>query len=212
MVGFQITWIDGAGTVLRGEDIVETNADGLRFTARSILKVTPKKAHHNTTFTCQAQNQADRTYRSARLRMSVKYAPNVTVTVMSASGQPLEEDSEGRAGHISRRIPEGSDVRLQCHADANPPEVRYKWYLDGDLVGNPNGGDTELVLRNVSRRHHDAIVKCQVENKVGKSEGSETLDVTCEYRKVAYLQALEYCRAAGRSCVEEGEFRYVMDR
>ena len=175
----QITWIDGAGNVLRGEDITEATADGLRFTARSILKVTPKKHHHNTTFTCQAQNQADRTYRSARLRLLVKYAPNVTVSVVSGA---LDEEGEGRPGHTSRRIPEGSDVRLLCQADANPPEVRYKWFLDGDPVGSDRGDGTELVLRNVSRRHHDAIVKCQVENKVGKSEGSETLDVTCEYR------------------------------
>ncbi|KAE8744652.1 hypothetical protein FOCC_FOCC008713, partial [Frankliniella occidentalis] len=134
-----------------------------RITVRSVLKVIPKKHHHNTTFTCQAQNQADRTYRSARLQLYVKYAPNVTVTAADS----------GRGRHI----PEGSDVRLHCHADANPPEVRYRWFLDGEPVVDTEG-QTDLLLRNVTRRHHDAIVKCQVENKVGKSEGSETLDVT----------------------------------
>lgn len=69
------------------EYIVEALPDGRRFTAKSVLKLTPKKEHHNTTFTCQAQNTADRTYRSARLRLEVKYAPKVSkrfsfVTVM----------------------------------------------------------------------------------------------------------------------------------
>lgn len=67
------------GNVIREgtEYIVEHLADARRFTAKSILKLTPKKEHHNTTFTCQAQNTADRTYRSARLRLEVKYAPKV---------------------------------------------------------------------------------------------------------------------------------------
>lgn len=76
------------------------------------------------------------------------------------------------------RIPEGSEVRLGCKADANPPDVSYKWFLNDE----PILGDftTELVLRNVSRRHHDAIVKCEVHNAVGKSEESQTLDISCK--------------------------------
>ena len=53
------------------EYVKEPLPDTRRFTAKSILKLTPKKEHHNTTFTCQAQNTADRTYRSARLKLEV---------------------------------------------------------------------------------------------------------------------------------------------
>lgn len=49
----------------------EPLADSRRFTAKSVLKLTPKKEHHNTTFLCQAQNTADRTYRSAKLKLEV---------------------------------------------------------------------------------------------------------------------------------------------
>lgn len=49
----------------------EPLSDSRRVTAKSILKLTPKKEHHNTTFTCQAQNTADRTYRSAKLKLEV---------------------------------------------------------------------------------------------------------------------------------------------
>lgn len=70
----QITWIDGMGNVLTtGIDYMkEPLSDSRRVTAKSILKLTPKKHHHNTTFTCQAQNTADRTYRAAKLKLEVR--------------------------------------------------------------------------------------------------------------------------------------------
>lgn len=76
---FQITWVDGKGNLLREgiEYIVEPLLDQKTFTARSILKLIPKMEHHNTTFTCQAQNLADKTYHSARLRLEVKFVPKV---------------------------------------------------------------------------------------------------------------------------------------
>ncbi|XP_067007432.1 irregular chiasm C-roughest protein isoform X2 [Anabrus simplex] len=156
----EITWIDGLGNVLTEglDEIIEALPDGRRFTTKSILKLTPKKEHHNTTFTCQAQNTADRTYRSARLRLEVKYAPKVALSVSSG------------------RLTEGSEVRLVCKADANPLDLTYRWFINEELVA----GDytTELVIPNVTRRYHDAIVKCEVHNPVGKSEESETLDIS----------------------------------
>ncbi|XP_058977676.1 irregular chiasm C-roughest protein isoform X2 [Musca domestica] len=161
----EITWIDGLGNVLtKGiEDVKEPLADARRVTAKSILKLTPKKEHHNTTFTCQAQNTADRTYRSAKILLEVKYAPKVTVSVVGGA----------LAGG---RIPEGAEVILSCQADANPPVQSYRWFINDELVT----GDytTRMVIHNVSRQYHDAIVKCEVVNAVGKSEESETLDIS----------------------------------
>lgn len=42
---------------------------------------------------------------------------------------------------------------------------------------------TEMIIHNATRDLHDAIVKCEVHNDVGKSEDTETLDITCEYTK-----------------------------
>lgn len=118
----ELTWIDGHGNVLTDgiEYVKEPLTDSRRFTAKSILKLTPKKEHHNTTFTCQAQNTADRTYRSARIKMEVKYAPKVSVSVIGGA----------LAGG---RIPEGAEVRFSCRADANPTELTYRWYLNDEL-------------------------------------------------------------------------------
>lgn len=102
----------------------EPLGDTRRFTAKSILKLTPKKEHHNTTFTCQAQNTADRTYRSAKLKLEVKYAPKVQVKVIGGA----------LAGG---RIPEGAEIRLSCRADANPSELTFRWSInDRPVVGD----------------------------------------------------------------------------
>jgi hypothetical protein len=95
----------------------------------------------------------------------VKFAPKVTVSVVAPSG---------------RRVSEFDEVRLACHADANPSEdLVYKWYINDEPVSGEY--TTELLLPNVTRAMHDAVVKCEVYNAVGKSEESETLDISCEY-------------------------------
>ncbi|XP_053950749.1 irregular chiasm C-roughest protein [Anastrepha ludens] len=160
----EITWIDGLGNVLtKGiEYVKEPLSDSRRITAKSILKLAPKKEHHNTTFTCQAQNTADRTYRSAKILIEVKYAPKVVVSVISGA----------LAGG---RILEGSEVILSCQAEANPPPQSYRWFINDELVT----GDytTKMIIHNVTRQHHEALVKCEVVNAVGKSEETETLDI-----------------------------------
>lgn len=161
----QITWIDGMGNVLTSgvEYMKKPMADNKRFEAKSILKLIPKMEHHNTTITCQAQNTADRTEKIAKLKLEVKYAPKVTISVISGA-------------LANEKIPEGSEVRLACHAEANPNELTYRWYINGEpAIGDYN---TEIIIHNISRTFHDAIVKCEVQNSVGKSEESETLDIS----------------------------------
>jgi hypothetical protein len=193
----QITWIDGLGNVLGNglEYIVEALPDGRRFTAKSILKLTPKKEHHNTTFTCQAQNTADRTYRSAKLKLEVKYAPKVTLSIISGLGP-------------TGRLTEGAEVRLACKADANPLDLTYRWYINDDLV--PGDYTTELIIPNITRKYHDAIVKCEVHNPVGKSEESETLDISCKWHYTRYLKCIVSLITKVRSPLSSGLSLHVI--
>lgn len=46
---------------------------------------------------------------------------------------------------------------------------------------------TEMIIHNVSRHDHDAIVKCEVHNDIGKSEEIHTLDVSCKSEKKEIL-------------------------
>lgn len=66
--------------------------------------------------------------------MQVKYAPKVSVSVV------------GENSLNGGRIPEGSDVRFMCRADANPSNVTYRWFINEELVA----GDytTELVSQD----------------------------------------------------------------
>lgn len=178
----EITWIDGLGSVVtkNAEYKTEPQPDKL-VTARSILKVTPKKEHHNTTFMCQAQNVAERTYQLAKLQLFVKYAPKVTIKINSVANPP---------GNIWwNQLVEGMEVRISCHVDANPPEVNYRWYLN-DTAAFP-ATPTELVISNISRDYHEAIVKCEAYNSVGKSEDSETLHVIYGPRFVHRPQSVQ---------------------
>jgi hypothetical protein len=161
----EITWIDGHGNVIQdGIEYMSQQIENSKlYEARSVLKFTPKKEHHNTTIMCQAQNTADRTYKSAKIKIEVKFAPKVTVSVVS--------NTLGNG-----RIPEGAEVRLACHAEANPNTVYYKWFINDEAIIGDHS--TELIIPSINRTLHDSIVKCEVTNNVGKSEDSETLDIS----------------------------------
>ncbi|XP_029674324.1 irregular chiasm C-roughest protein isoform X1 [Formica exsecta] len=154
----EITWIDGLGNVLhRGiKTSKEPFDNGPLYTVKSTLRVMPRKDHDNTTFTCQSQNAADRSPQSAKLRVEVRYAPKVSLSKID-------------------RIVEGSELRFKCCAEANPPDVEYRWFINKKkVIGDYT---TEMVIHNATRDLHDATVKCEVSNDVGKSEESQTLDI-----------------------------------
>ena len=163
MSHLQILWLDGDGNLITNnvEVFKEVLADGKRTNVKSVLKLSPKMNYHNKNITCQAQNAAERSPRSASLLMEVKYAPKVTVTV--------EQD----------RVTELESVRLSCHADANPPNVVYKWYINGEIAYGDYS--TELTIASAHRKLNNAIVKCEVSNMVGKGEDTKALNVHCKF-------------------------------
>ncbi|KYN21595.1 Irregular chiasm C-roughest protein [Trachymyrmex cornetzi] len=154
----EITWIDGLGNVLRHgiKTTKEAYDNGPLITVKSVLRVMPRKDHDNTTFTCQSQNMADRSPQSAKLRVEVRYAPKVSLSKID-------------------RIVEGSELRFKCCAEANPPDVEYRWFINKKkVIGDYT---TEMIIHNATRELHDATVKCEVSNEVGKSEESQTMDI-----------------------------------
>lgn len=78
----------------------------------------------------------------------VKYAPKVKVKVMGSLPGGAGGSVGGAGGgsvHMSTgsRIVEHSQVRLECRADANPSDVRYRWFInDEPIIG---GQKTEMV-------------------------------------------------------------------
>ncbi|XP_063390250.1 irregular chiasm C-roughest protein-like isoform X3 [Cydia fagiglandana] len=160
----EITWVDGNQQVIKKnvKTSEELLPDGQKYKTRSILRLTPSKDHHKQTITCQAQNTADRAARMATVYIEVRYAPKVKLSISS--------------GAVDGRFPEGSEARLRCDVDANPRAQVYRWYINN----SPVVGDytEEMIIFNVTRKYHNAVVKCEVSNSVGKSEETVTLDVT----------------------------------
>ncbi|XP_063835310.1 irregular chiasm C-roughest protein-like isoform X1 [Ostrinia nubilalis] len=160
----EITWVDGNQAVIKKhvENQVELMPDGQRYQTRSVLRLTPKKSHHNQTITCQAQNTADRAFRMATVDIEVKYAPKVNLRIKS--------------GLQNEKIKEGTEARFICEVDANPLPQMYRWYInDSPVIGDYF---EEMIIFNVTRKHNKAVVKCEVSNTVGKRDQTVTLDVT----------------------------------
>ncbi|XP_012280522.1 irregular chiasm C-roughest protein isoform X2 [Orussus abietinus] len=165
----EITWIDGLGNVLHKG--IETKHEKFEasplFTVRSILTMMPRKEHHNTTFTCQSQNSADRTPQNVKILVQVRYAPKVSLRIPTSFSERVRKNG---------RIVEGTELRFKCRAEANPPDIEYRWYInDKKVIGDYKD---EMIIHNATREYHDANVKCEVRNDVGKSEETETLDIT----------------------------------
>nr|XP_026483917.1 irregular chiasm C-roughest protein-like isoform X1 [Vanessa tameamea] len=160
----EITWVDSDGGVLsQGVTYsVEVMSDGRRFIARSTLRLRPRRHHHDQTYTCQAQNTADRAYKAASIKLKVQYAPKVRLVIKSRA--------------TNGRILEGDKLIMGCQATANPNNLTYKWYVNKEQVLSAKGN--ELVLSNVSRKYNEATVKCDVQNEVGNSAESKTLEVS----------------------------------
>ncbi|CAH2987446.1 unnamed protein product [Chilo suppressalis] len=158
----EITWVDSDGGVItQGVTYTaEPTADGRRYTARSILHLRPRRHHHNHSFTCQAQNTADRAYRSSTVKLQILYAPKVRLIL--------------KTGMIKGRIQESDTLVMSCQATANPNNLTYKWYVNNEQI---TGDKSELIIRNVSRQYNEATVKCEVHNVIGKSADTKTLEV-----------------------------------
>lgn len=65
------------------------------------------------------------------------------------------------------------------------------------MIGDYN---TEMVIHNATRDLHDATVKCEVSNEVGKSEESQTLDIRCKCREreKKLILRIKYNQSSGR--------------
>ncbi|KAK2706998.1 hypothetical protein QYM36_014876 [Artemia franciscana] len=155
----EVNWLDSDGNLItEGVEVFkDLLQDNLRTNVKSVLKLIPKQEFHNKTFTCQAQNAAERSPRVATIRLEVKYAPKVTVKV------------------INSVITELDTVKLSCSAEGNPSKMDYKWYVNNEVAYGDYS--TELTINSVTRKLHNAVVKCEVQNRVGTSEDTQTLNV-----------------------------------
>ncbi|XP_015795128.1 irregular chiasm C-roughest protein [Tetranychus urticae] len=155
----ELTWLDGDGNPVTS-GITHTNqflSDGKR--ANSALKWTfiPGREHHGKEFTCRAENPALNQPQKAHIRVEVKYKPEIQLTSDKISYM------------------EGDDVRLSCKALANPPDIIFKWYRNGEVVTSDYSNN--LVIPRVTRDMNGFPFTCEASNSVGTSKETYTLNI-----------------------------------
>ncbi len=64
-----------------------------------------------------------------------------------------------------------------------------RWFVDNEIV--PGNHGTEYRIRSIPRTIHNKIVKCEVNNVIGKSEETETLDIQCKFYQELMWNASE---------------------
>ena len=153
----EISWYDG-DTHMGPQKISEAvtkNQDTGTFKTHSTLTLVPKG---DMDIKCSSNSEQFTAAKfSPVLQVKIRFMPKVAIN--------LSKD----------RIKEGDKFSVTCNSKAYPETVAYKWFFGGiELAGEKN--DT-LVLEEISREHHQSDVKCLVENEVGRTAISTTLNV-----------------------------------
>ena len=92
-----------------------------RVTFRASLFLFPHPAHERVTRSTRCSTSSSASY----LVFQVRYAPKVSLRIRSGLGK-------------NGRIVEGSELRFKCRAEANPPNVEYRW-VENARVTRPPG-------------------------------------------------------------------------
>ncbi|VVC36584.1 Hypothetical protein CINCED_3A013482 [Cinara cedri] len=159
----ELTWTDGSGNPI--VDGIKTyieamSIDPRRSLTKSVLTITPKMEHHNTTIRCHAHNKGSEHKKlHAKITMNVKYAPKIELVMI---GSP-------------KKLVEGMNIQFLCKTKANPADVVYKWFVNDQVVLSEESN--EMWLMNISRRLHHSYVKCEAQNSVGKAEVQQRLSM-----------------------------------
>ncbi|XP_022251710.1 irregular chiasm C-roughest protein-like [Limulus polyphemus] len=155
----ELSWLGGDGDVVTTNTEYETQElnDGKRANAILRWEFTPTRKHHLKNFTCRSENPALKQPALTTIRMEVKYAPEVKLTVFSES------------------IAENDDVQLTCEVEANPADVIYKWYRNNEIIAGDH--TTHLLLNRVSREYNMNNITCEASNSVGNTKSTKTLKV-----------------------------------
>ncbi|XP_076310496.1 irregular chiasm C-roughest protein-like isoform X2 [Tachypleus tridentatus] len=153
----ELSWLDGEGDVVTSGTEYQTQelSDGKRVNAILKWDFKPTRKHHMKNFTCRSENSALKQPALATIRIEVKYAPKVKLTV------------------FNERIVENDDVQLACEVEANPADVIYKW--DGVIIVGDH--TNHLLLSRVGREYNKNNITCQVSNSVGSSKSTKILKI-----------------------------------
>ncbi|CAG2101695.1 unnamed protein product [Medioppia subpectinata] len=158
----ELDWYYSDGQPVPSRNITyssQSMSDGKRFNAQSRWIFIAGKEYDNRTVVCRAQNSALKEPLKASIRLDVKYAAEVQLSVTEPGGQAKV----------------GDDIALSCDATGNPNELLYKWFKNDEIIIGDYS--TKLLLVGVDRYINGAVIACQVSNSVGTNRATTTLNV-----------------------------------
>eukprot|EP00092_Neocalanus_flemingeri_P054105 GFUD01063708.1.p1 GENE.GFUD01063708.1~~GFUD01063708.1.p1 ORF type:complete len:409 (-),score=72.49 GFUD01063708.1:1225-2451(-) len=152
----QLEWRVGGINIKNIQTKTEKIPGSLTFRTVSNLNLVPSKADDGFSVSCFILS----TEESSTAMLNVMYKPDVKI---------------GRVGD-KKIIQEGDSVVFNCESSSKPSEVLYTWTVqDEEMV--QAGAQENLVIDTITRQHHNAVVKCQVQNSVGTGQAEERLSV-----------------------------------
>ena len=153
----RIKWFDGDKHLDSSniKEVVTKQGDNKTFKTHSTLTLMPKE---NMNIKCSSFSEQFPSVKFSRvLQIKLRYAPKINIE--------LSKD----------KIQEGDTFSITCNSKAYPENVTYKWFLGGkEIVEEKNNN---LKIKDISREQHGAEVNCVVENEVGQTNVTKTLNV-----------------------------------
>lgn len=148
-------------TRLKGEaEYKEIRNPNGTVTVVSSYRLVPRREAHQQTLACIVNYHTDRFRESVTL--NVQYEPEVVI--------------EGFDGnwYLQR-----GDVKLTCHADANPPATDYHWTtLNGSLPKGVEAQNRTLIFRGPLSYSVAGTYICEATNPIGTRSGQVEVNIT----------------------------------
>ncbi|XP_071176176.1 irregular chiasm C-roughest protein-like [Mytilus edulis] len=158
--GAEITWYkDSVRIVDKVFSVTDRNGvKDKRETTISHVTIIPTEEDHGKRIECRASNAVQIQPLKALATLDVQFKPSITLKV-----------------NITRKLREHDYVRFTCDAKANPSQITWKWYKDGEFI--PGESKFTLDIANLNRDDHRSILMCEGENAIGVSRATTTLDI-----------------------------------
>uniref|UniRef100_A0A3B3INS6 Kirre like nephrin family adhesion molecule 3 n=1 Tax=Oryzias latipes TaxID=8090 RepID=A0A3B3INS6_ORYLA len=144
--------------------------DGRRESTVSTLYLSPSNIETGQQIICRASNKAVPNGKEASVTIDIQHLPLVNLSV-----EP-------------QAVLEGSLVRFQCSAKANPPVTLYRWAKGGSIIKEVSGDTYEVI---VDHSFFTEPVSCEVTNSLGSTNVSRNVDVYFGPRMAAEPQSLQ---------------------
>ncbi|XP_059813186.1 kin of IRRE-like protein 3 isoform X2 [Hypanus sabinus] len=164
-----ITWIRDGEPLSGATYIKRLLKDGKRESIVSSLHIPSSEIGNGQRIICRAKNAAIPEGREAEVTIDIQHPPVVNLTM---EPQPVLE---------------GSTVKFQCSAKANPAVSLYRWAKGGQLLRGVQGDTYETI---VDYSFFTEPVSCAVSNPLGSTNISRTVDVYFGPRLTSEPQSL----------------------